>query len=392
MTASRDPKSDAASRFDRIRRRVADLLRREKALLPGLVTAGVFLVFGETWLGDLSNPVWFGFVMVWLFLAILTSALAVVHHAEHLAVRLGEPLGTLLLTLAVIGIEVTMIAAVMLTGEGNPTVARDAMYAVVLIVLNGMVGMCLLLGGLRYHEQSYNLQGANAFLAVIVPLCVLDLVLPSFTQSSPGPTLSPLHSAFFILMSIGLYGVFLAIQTTRHRDYFMPPAADGRSGRGATDEHVRADSHSVAYHVPLLVVYLLLVIVLSEKIAIPIDYGIHVLHAPPALGGFLVSILVLSPESVASVRAALANQLQRSVNLLLGSVLASISLTIPAALAVGFVTHQRVDIGLEPVDMVLLVLTLGVSTLTFASPRTNVLLGAVHLLLFVAYLMLLFER
>jgi Ca2+:H+ antiporter len=365
-------------------------MRRERALAFGLLTAGLFLGFGSRWLGDLSQPGWFALVMAWLFAAILSSALAVVRHAERLAHRLGEPLGTLLLTLSVIGIEVMMIASVMSAGHGNASLARDAMFAVVQIVLNGMIGMCLLLGGLRYHEQAYNLQGANAFLAVIVPLAVLDLILPNFTESSPGPTLSPLHSAFFILMSIGLYGVFLAIQTSRHRDYFVPPGADEKLPEHETGSE--GETHSVAYHALFLPAYLLLVVVMSEKIAIPIDYAIHVLHAPAALGGFLVSVLVLSPESVASVRAALANQLQRSVNLLFGSVLASISLTIPAALTIGFLTHQTVVLGLDPIDMVLLVLTLGVSTLTFASPRTNVLLGAVHLLLFLAYLMLIFEK
>jgi Ca2+:H+ antiporter len=367
------------------------VLRQESALPFGLVTAGLFLAFGGRWLGDLSNPAWYALVMLWLFVAILLAALAVVRHAEHLAERLGEPLGTLLLTLSITGIEVVMIAAVMSAGHGNESLARDAIDAVVMIVMNGMVGLCLLLGGLRYHEQTYNLQGANAFLAVIVPLAVLDLVLPNFTESSPGPTLSPLHSIFFIVMSLGLYGVFLAIQTSRHRDYFVQPRADG--GDGPPEAHGAAgESSATGYHVAFLPVYLLLVVYLAEKIAIPIDYGIHVLRAPAALGGFLVSVLVLCPESVASVRAARANQLQRSVNLLLGSVVASISLTIPAALAIGYLTGQTVVLGLAPVDMILLVLTLAVSLMTFASARTNVLLGAVHLLLFLAYLMLIFEK
>jgi Ca2+:H+ antiporter len=262
------------------------------------------------------------------------------------------------------------------------------MFAVVMIVLNGMVGLCLLLGGWRYGEQVYNFQGANAFLAVIVPLAVLGQVLPNFTVSSPGPTFSPLHSTFLIVMSVGLYGVFLAIQTARHREYFVPPPTDGP----AAADHADHAARSVRYHAPLLAAYLVPVVLLAKKIAVPIDYGIHVLHAPPALGGFLVSVLVLSPESVSAVRAALANQLQRAVNLLLGSVLASISLTVPAALTIGFLMGQPVVLGLDAVDMVLLVLTLAVSTLTFAGTRTNVLLGAVHLLLFLAYVMMVFEK
>jgi Ca2+:H+ antiporter len=367
-------------------------LQREWPLLFSLATMMLFLAFGKSWLADLSQPAWFALVLAWLFAAILLAVLAVVRHAEGLAEKLGEPLGTLVLTLSVIGIEVMMIGAVMSAGPGNLAVARDAMFAVIMIVLNGMVGLCLLLGGLRYHEQTYNLQGANAFLAVIVPLAVLGLVLPNFTASSPGPTLSTMHATFLILMSVGLYGVFLAIQTTRHRDYFVQPAsADSPASHGGGEDH-HYEAHTVAYDAALLLAYMVPIVMLAKKIAVPIDYGIHVLRAPPALGGFLVSVLVLSPESLASARAALANQLQRSVNVLLGSVVASIGLTIPAALTIGFLTGQTIVLGLDPVDMVLLLLTLAVSILTFAGGRTNVLLGAVHLLLFLAYLMLIFER
>jgi Ca2+:H+ antiporter len=370
---------------------ILDFLRREWILPVSLATTGLFLAF-KSWVADLSQPAWFVLMLAWLFAAVFLSSLAVVRHAESLAVQLGEPLGTLVLTLSVIGIEVMMIGAVMSTGSGNVALARDAMFAVIMIVLNGMVGLCLLLGGLRYREQTYNLQGANAFLAVIIPLAVLGLVLPDFTVSSPGPTFSPLHSTFLIVISVGLYGVFLAIQTSRHREYFMQPPAADSPGDPSKDDHHHHEVRSVAYHVPLLLVYLVPVAILAKKIAVPIDYGIHVLHAPPTLGGFLVSVLVLSPESMASIRAALANQLQRSVNLLLGSVLASISLTIPAALTIGFLMDQTIVLGLNAVDMVLLILTLAVSTLTFVSARTNVLQGAVHLLLFLAYVMLIFEK
>ena len=215
---------------------LAALARREWSLLAALATAGLFLGFGKHWLADLSQPAWFAFMLAWLFAAILLSALAVVRHAESLAVKLGEPLGTLVLTLSVIGIEVMMIGALMSAGHGNAALARDAMFAVLMIVLNGMAGLCLLLGGIRYREQVYNLQGANSFLAVIVPLAVIGLILPDFT-SSPGPTFSPLHAAFLIVMSVGLYGVFLAIQTARHRDYFLPPADAGPSAGHDEDEH-----------------------------------------------------------------------------------------------------------------------------------------------------------
>jgi len=367
--------------------------RREWPLVVSAVTAGLFLAFGHGWLANLSGLPWFGFILSWLFGVILLSAFAIVRHADDLAHQLGEPLGTLILTLSVTGIEVMMITAVMYAGRDTSSLARDAMFAVVMIVLNGMVGLSLLLGGLRYREQTYNLQGANAFLAVIVPLAVLGLVLPNFTVSSPGPTFSPLQSTFLIVMSTGLYGVFLAIQNVRHRDYFRMPELVGPAvDRDKGGEQVELPARSVIYGFVLLLSYLLPLVVLCEQLAIPLNFGMHELRAPPALSGFVVAVLILSPESLGAIRAALANQLQRSINILLGSVLATIGLTIPAVLTIGFITGQSVVLGLNPANMTLLLLTLGLSTLTFGSSRSNVLLGAVHLLLFFAYVMLIFDK
>ena len=364
----------------------------EWVLLIPIGTALLFLLYGHQWLHDLSNPAWLGTMLGSLLLVIALSAFAVLRHAEVLAARLGEPMGTVILTLSVTGIEVMMIAAFMFSGSGNTTLARDAMFAVVMIVLNGMVGLSLLLGGLRYHEQAYNLQGANAFLAVIVPLAVLGLVMPNYTISSPGPTYSPHQSVFLIIMSLGLYGVFLAIQNLRHRDYFEAPRGQGKRKVAQLPIHTAHGDASVWYHTILLLAYLLPLVVLSEHVASPINYTLQLWQAPTALGGVLVAALVLAPESLGAVRAALANQLQRSVNILMGSVLASISLTIPAVLGIGFVTETTIILGLDTVDTILLALTFLISMLTFTIRRTNVLLGAVHLLLFLAYLMLIFEK
>jgi Ca2+:H+ antiporter len=361
-------------------------LRREWPLLFSCATLGVFAAFHGVLFADLASPWQFTLVFAWLFAAILVSAFAAVRHADGLAALLGEPFGTLALTLAVTVIEVTMIGAVMLAGPPVSSLARDTMFAVIMIVFNGMVGLALLVGGLRYREQTYNLQGANSFLAVIVPIAVLGLVLPNFTLSSPGPTYSTVHEVFLIVMSLGMYGVFLTIQTLRHRQYFMLPADE------VIDAHAGVEIRSEPYHLMLLVAYLVPIVLLCEEIAVPIDFAVYKLDAPVALAGFLVAALILSPESLTSVRAAAANQLQRSINLLLGSVLASISLTIPAVLVIGLITDRTVVLGLDAIDTIMLVLTLGLSMLTFGSGRTNVLLGAVHLLLFLAYLMLIFER
>jgi len=365
---------------------VLGFIKREWALPIAALTTALFLAFGEQWLADLSAPAWFAFVSLWLFVTILIASFAAVRHAETIAERLGEPLGTLVLTLAVTVTEVALIASVMYAGPLNTTLARDSMFAVVMIALNGMVGLSLIVGGLRYREQTYNLQGANAFLAVIVPMAVLGLVLPNFTIKAPGPVFSPLQAAFFTVMSLVLYGVFLAIQNMRHREYFIDRSS---ADIGA---HEPARALGTPAHGLLLLAYLLVVLLLAKQIAAPINHALYALNAPSGLGGFLVSVLVLAPESLSAVRAARANQLQRAVNLLLGSVLASISLTIPAVLAIGFITHHTIVLGLDAADATLLVLTLAVATLTFASPRTNVLLGAVHLALFLAYLLLVIEK
>jgi Ca2+:H+ antiporter len=371
-------------------------LRREWALAPPVATTILFLIFGKRWLADLSNGLWFGVVSLWLVGAILVSALSVVRHAEGVAERVREPLGTLVLTLAMSGMEMLMIAAVMYSGKGAPALARDTMMAIVMIVLNGLVGTSLLVGGLRYHEQTTNLYGPNAFLGVLLPLSVLGLVLPRFTRSSAGPTYSSLQALFLILMSVGLYAVFLAIQTRRHREYFIGPEAGASDSAQARNAQAHAHDSSTATlsaggHVLLLVAYAVPVVLLAKQIARPIDHAINDLGAPAALGGLLVAGLILSPESLAAVRAARANQLQRSMNLALGTALSSISLTIPAVLAIGLVTGTPIVLGLEPPEIVLLLLSMGVSILTFALERTNILQGAIHLLLFLAYLMLIFD-
>ena len=332
-------------------------------------------------------------MFAWLFGTILWAALKVVHHADMLAERLGEPYGTLILTLAVISIEVLMIASLMFVGDNNPTLARDTMFAVVMIVLNGMVGLTLLLGALRHGEQSYNLQGASAYLSVIIPLALLSLVLPDFTQSTPVRTLSGFQASFLILASIALYGSFLLIQTVRHKGYFRNDAAtasDVASGVDMEHHHGAHEPGPVPLHALLLLVYLVSVVLLAKKLAVPIDYGIETLSLPAALGGFVVAVLVLTPEAVGAVRSALANRLQRAVNIFLGSVLATIGLTVPAVLVISLATGKPVELGLSDTDILMLVITLLVSVVTFSAARTNLLQGVVHLILFGAYVMLIF--
>jgi Ca2+:H+ antiporter len=362
---------------------------REWPLALAVVTLTMALL-AKNWIAAaLDQPVMLVVLLAIICSVILAAAVAIVRHADVLAHRLGEPAGTLLLTLAITGLEVAMVAFVMSTGSDKPTLARDTMFAVVMLVLNGFLGLALLLGGLRHHEQRFNLQSANAFLVMILPLTVLGLVLPNFTHTTEGPTLSTFQMIFLSVMSVGIYGVFLFVQNRRHRGFFMAPE---EVAEAAATELAHHSSRSTFYHAAMLGFYGLPLVLLAKQMAAPLDAMVIKLGAPQALGGFIMALLVLTPESIAAIRAALANRLQRSVNILLGSVLASIGLTIPLVIAVSLVTGRALVLGVGAEDTVMLVLTLLTSILTFSLPRTNVLLGCVHLLLFGAYLMLMFDR
>jgi Ca2+:H+ antiporter len=260
-----------------------------------------------------------------------------------------------------------------------------------MIVCNGLIGVALLLGGLRYHEQEVNLQGVNAYLSVIVSLAVFGLIMPNYTLTTPGPTFSRGQEVFLIAMCVGLYAVFLAIQTTRHRSFFLHPTQDGSGAAGEALVH-DADRRPVRYHVIALVGCLALVIYLTKQLAILLNHGLDVLGAPPALGALFIAILVLAPEGLGGIKAALANRMQRSINIFLGSVLATLALTIPSVVILGLLQGKSVVLGLDGTEEIMLALTLLVSLITFTSGRTNVLQGAVHVMLFLGYLMLIIWR
>ena len=364
------------------------VIRAELALIFGVVTAAIFLWAGSALIEIIGHPVALIVVFLWLFAAILWSAISVVRHADCLAVKWGEPYGTLVLTLSAIAIEVVMISAAMLHGQNNPALGRDAIFAVIMIALNGFVGLVLLLGGLRHGEQYYNLEGVNSYLNVIMTLAVLGLVLPNFTTTTGGPTFSTGQQIFLVVVSLFLYAIFLLIQTMRHRGYFM------ESERAiVTPDSVDHPLHvqSTAFHAPMLVLYLIVVILLAEKFAVPLDNSIEKFGMPQEFGGAIIAALVLAPEGVGAIRADLRNQLQRSINILFGSVLATIGLTIPAVLTISLVTKRPVTLGVQGGDLPLLLLTLAVSVVTFASKKTNILQGCVHLLLFAVFLLLIFS-
>lgn len=367
------------------------IIRSEAAFIVGAITTVIMMTVGDAWFYDLSDTVKVIGLFVWVFAVMLWSSFAVVHHADCLAELLGEPYGTLILTLSVIGIEVSVISAVMLTGEASPVLARDTMLAVLMIVLNGVVGLALLVGGIRHREQNYNLQGARGYLGVLITLATIILVLPRFTISTPDASLTTAQAILFSLVTLALYGTFLALQTTRNRSYFIQPLAAEVAGEEIEEHHHSLNPRSVTYHGIFLLLTLAPIVLLSKKLAILIDFGGVTFGLPAALGGVLVAILVLTPEGIAALEAAAANRLQRSVNICLGSALATISLTVPAVVAIALYTGTHIELGLDQGELVLLVLTLVLSVITFGATSTGMLQGAVHLVVFAVYFILIFD-
>jgi Ca2+:H+ antiporter len=364
-----------------------DNLRREFPFLVGLGTVAVFWGAGNRLVELVGHPIALIVVFVWLFAVILWSAVSVARHADCLAIKWGEPYGTLVLTLSAIAIEVVMVSTAMLHGENNPTLGRDAIFSVMMIALNGFVGLSLLIGGLRHREQYYNLQGVNSYLNFIMTLAVLGLVLPNFTTTTGGPTFSTEQQIFLIVVALLLYAIFLVIQTMRHRGYFMESE---QAGVVAGPDHHSVHVQSTAFHAPMLLLYLIVVILLAEKFAIPLDNSMEKFGLPQEFGGAMIAALVLTPEGIGAIQATLRNQLQRSINILLGSVLATIGLTIPAVLTMSLATKRPVTLGVQGGNLPLLLLTLAVTVVTFTSRRTNVLQGCVHLLLFAVFVLLIF--
>nr|WP_315595100.1 ionic transporter y4hA [uncultured Cupriavidus sp.] len=330
---------------------------------------------------SMTGQAWMVTVMA---LALAAAVFAAVHHAEVVAHKVGEPFGTLVLAIAVTVIEVALIVSVMLSsGPEKAGLARDTVFAAVMIICNGIVGVCLFVGALHHREQAFQAPGANAAMAILVTLLGLTMVLPNFTSTTPGPVLSPSQLAFSGVMSLLLYGCFVFVQTVRHRDYFLVD--------GSRDENVHAPPPPVrvaAGSAVLLVVCLVAVVALAKLLSPSVEKAVLDAGLPPAVVGVVIAALVLLPEGLAALRAARADRIQTSLNLALGSALASIGLTIPTVAAVFIMIGRPLELGLGAKEMVLLFLTMIVASLTLGMGRTTILQGVVHLVIFAAYLFL----
>jgi Ca2+:H+ antiporter len=323
-----------------------------------------------------------GFFTVLLVVGLFAGVFAAVFHAEVVAHRVGEPYGTLVLAVAVTAIEVALIVSLMIAGgEEASGLARDTVFAAVMIILNGMVGLCLLAGGQRHGEQTFGLYGVSAALATLVAISVLTMVLPNYTTTRQGPIYSSSQLTFIAAVSLVLYGTFILIQTVRHRDYFVPEV-------DVTEEqkHAPAPTKVVATSAVLLLACLVSVVLLAKSLSPTVEMAVAKMGAPKALVGIIIAAVVLLPESIAAYQAARANRLQTSLNLALGSALASIGLTIPAVAIVSLITGWTLSLGIDIKSTVLLLLSIIVATLSLGTGRTTVMQGTVHLVIFAVYL------
>ena len=316
-------------------------------------------------------------------LFLVATVFSSVHFAEVISMRIGQPFGSVLLAIAVTVIEASLIISMMLSpSEGDPTVARDTVFSTVMLVLNGVVGLCLLAGGLRHHQQSFQSQGAVAAFSVLGTLATLTLILPNFTLAVEGPYYSTVQLIFVTVVSLSLYGVFLFVQTVRHRGDFLDIAsADAAS-------HQKPGRGETAWAGLMLAISLLMVIVLAEALAPGIEKGVSALGLAESFVGLVIAAVVLLPEGVTALRAAASNRLQTSMNVATGSALASIGLSIPTIAIASLILGEPITLGLDPEHIVLLVLSLFVGMLTLATGRTTIMQGAVHLVVFFCFLLL----
>jgi Ca2+:H+ antiporter len=321
-------------------------------------------------------------------LALLASVLAAVHHAEVIAHKVGEPFGTLLFAVAVTVIEVGLIVSIMLAGgDGAQTLVRDTVLAAIMIIVNGVVGACLLTGGLRHREQTYVQTGVSTALATLTTLAVIVLILPNHVTSMPGPFYAPAQLAFVGVVSLVLYATFILVQTVRHRDYFLPDRPSE-----AADESAHAplpSRHEAMLSGVLLLVCLGAVVWLAKTLAPTVERLVDGAGLPAALVGVVIAGLVLLPEGVAAVRAARNDRLQTSLNLAMGSALATIGLTIPVIAGLALIFDWEIVLGVDPKNTVILLLTLLVASITLSTGRVTVMQGAIHLILFAVFLFML---
>ncbi|MFD2552953.1 calcium:proton antiporter [Sphingobacterium tabacisoli] len=359
----------------------------------------IFSLFGHTFNQALS-PTSGTVLFVVLLSTIIYSSFGVVKEADELAHKLGEPYGTLILTLSIVSIEVILISAVMLGPGESAEIAKDSIFSVMMIIMNLVVGICLLFGGLKYGEQEYNAQGTMTYLSMIIMLSGISMLLPNFIQGAGNGIFSNVQAIGISSLIIILYTFFLAYQMKGYRHLYLQPR-QGQMEIRFKDRNIsvneeesnggNVDKREIIIRSILLITIILPIVLLSHHMASVVDYGIKTTNLPPLLGGILIAIIVFTPESMTAVKAALNNEFQRAINLCHGAFVSTVGLTIPSVLIIGLITGKTVALGLTATETILFVITLLLSLMSFLGKRTSPILGVMHIVLFVLFILLVFN-
>lgn len=362
----------------------------------------LFILWGNSLLANSPSPAIVAFSFLILLLTIIGAAFGVVREADELAHKLGEPYGTLILTLSIVSIEVILIAAVMLGPGESPTIGKDSIFSVMMIIMNLVIGICILTGGVKHGEQEYNAQGTMSYIAMIIMLGGLSMILPNFIEGAGNGIFSNTQAATLAVLITALYGLFLFFQMTSYSHlYVQPPKGKMNilfdekaiiAHANDTDGQKQAiNKKEIIIRSMVLIAMILPIVLLSHHMAVVVDYGIHAANLPASLGGVVIAIIVFTPESLTAIKAAFNNEFQRVVNLCHGAFVSTVGLTVPAVLTIGLITNKTVRFGLTPTETILFIITLLLSLTTFSGKRTTPMTGIMHLVLFAIYVMLIFN-
>lgn len=385
---------------------VKELVPKATQIRLGIIwlLVGIFIIGGSNWFHSTMSVsvALIGFFV--LLATIITASFGVVKEADALASKLGEPYGTLILTLSIVSIEVILIVAVFLGEAENPTIGKDSIFSVMMIIMNLVIGLAILVGGLRYKEQEYNVQGSTSYMGMIAMLAGVSFVIPSFLTDTGG-VFTPVQALFISLLIIVLYSFFLYYQTKSYSYMYTQPASgkmeikypvqsstDGnqRMDKKEDSQSTGVDIMRLVGHTLLLLAMILPIVILSSSLAVVVDYGIVSTGLPKAVGGVLIATIVFTPESLTSIKAAWNNEFQRVINLCHGAFVSTLCLTVPSVLLIGMWTDKKVLFGMSAIENVLLVCTVLLSFITFSGRRTTPVMGVMHLVLFAVFLLFLF--
>lgn len=372
-------------------------MKQSAQLAVAWITVALFVLFGKSWLADPIAPAVAAVLFIWLFVVMVWSAFGAIKVADKLALILGEPLGSLVLTLTIICLEGVLIGIAILTSESGATIGRDTLLGANMIMINFAGGLALLLGGLKHREQTYNFQGTSAYLAVVITLCVLGFILPNYTNATPHGSVTTVQATGIVIVTLGIYLTFLLIQIGRHQHFFIEPdpasniKAEPVASAKPETASAPSEKGSIGKLALLLVAGVVPVLLLGKFLTTLLDFASVKLGTPPALNGVILALIVVSPKLISSIKAGMANEPQRAVNLALGSCAPAMGIILPIILGIGLVTGQTIIMGVVPSEVILLALTLVLAALTFSGPRTTLLEGAAHLAIFVMYIVLMFS-